>query len=106
MVLEENVDLVAARCPYFLERCVDAVLRAAIRVVSVAAPTATAPAPRPHRQSILTSSLLQRAATQSVSRQASFDAVWKALRLVRGVPSEVIANLSDRLGAGVLELLR
>jgi hypothetical protein len=102
LVLEENVDLLAARCPYFLERCVGAVVRAAVHVVNFSSPAA-----RPQRQPLLTSSsLLQRVASQATSRHASFDVVWKALRLIRGVPSEVVANISDRLGAGVLELIR
>jgi hypothetical protein len=101
LVLEENVDLLAARCPYFLERCVGAVVRAAIHVVNFSSPVA-----RPQRQPLLTSSLLQRVASQATSRHTSFDVVWKALRLIRGVPSEVVTNISDRLGAGVLELIR
>jgi hypothetical protein len=101
LVLEENVDLAAARCPYFLERCLGTVVRASIQVVDFAGEVGA-----PGKATPLTSMLLRSAAAQTASRQASFDMVWRALRMMRGVPSEVVANLSDRLGAGVLQLIR
>ena len=52
----------------------------------------------------LTSSSLQAASARY--EEIGVDQVWQALRLVRGVPSEVVANLSNQLGVGVLELLR
>ena len=33
-------------------------------------------------------------------------AIWETLHLMRSVPSENISNLSDRLGAGVLAIIR
>ena len=32
--------------------------------------------------------------------------VWQSLRLLKGVPSEVTCNISDRLGAGLLTFIR
>jgi hypothetical protein len=102
LVLEENVDLVAAKCPYFLERCIGTLVRAALMNFQSTGSSSNSAL----RKGLLTSAVLHSATVQAASRQACFDTVWKGLRLLRGVPSEVVANLSDRLGAGVLELIK
>lgn len=103
-MLEENVDLVATRCPYFLERCIGAVMRAVLAVIDSSSPSLRAS--NGVKASPLTTSLLHGAAVRASTRHATTDMVWKALRMMRGVPSDVIANLSDRLGTAVQELIR
>lgn len=122
-VLEENVESVAARCPYFLERCISVLTRGVLCVVTLSADRQDATHNKPASASAcaassastaghaskaapLTRSLLHSAALANSSQQAAWNAVWQSLRLMRGIPSEVIANLSDRLGTAVLELLR
>lgn len=107
LVLEDNVDLLAVRCPYFLERCISVIVRASVLLVdsrTVPGGTSTAVSSS-YTHVALTSSSLQAASAMHVN-SADVDQVWQALRLIRGVPSEVVANISDRLGEGVLELLR
>ena len=46
----------------------------------------------------------------TVSTPSSIDSglqsVWLTLRFIRGVPNEVLSTMSDRLGAGVISILR
>lgn len=37
---------------------------------------------------------------------SGLQSVWLSLRLIRGVPNEVLTSLADRLGAGVIGILR
>ena len=115
LALEENVDLLAVRCPYFLERCITVILRSSLLLVDEHSSSPSANNNTDHSNQAndknsrythvaLTSSSLQAASTRY--EEVGVDQVWQALRLVRGVPSEVVANLSNQLGVGVLELLR
>jgi len=36
----------------------------------------------------------------------ALDSVWMSLRLMRGLSADLIGNLSDRIGLGVLSLIR
>ena len=85
-VLEEGVDKLAATCPYFLERCVVCILRATAQMDGSSG-----------------AALLKGAspAAQSSSSQS----VWLSLRLLRGVPGEVLVAIAGRIGAGVAGLL-
>ena len=40
------------------------------------------------------------------AKHSGLQSVWLSLRLIRGVPSEVLSSLADRLGAGVIGILR
>lgn len=106
-MLEENADLLAVRCPYFLERCIFVIIRASVLLVDtrVSSNSGSLGADGRYTHVALTSSSLQAASALHVNA-SDVDQVWQALRLIRGVPGEVVANLSDRLGMGVLELLR
>lgn len=95
----------AVRCPYFLERCISVIVRASVLLVDARVAPNCNPAASGYTHVALTSSSLQAASALHVNA-ADVDKVWQALRLIRGVPSEVVANISDRLGEGVLELLR
>jgi hypothetical protein len=105
MVLEDNVDLLAVRCPYFLERCISVIVRCSLLLVEARGPVQGAGSSYGYAHTTLTSSSLLAASAMHVNA-ADVDLVWQALRLIRGVPSDVVANISDRLGFGVLELLR
>ena len=37
---------------------------------------------------------------------SGLESVWLSLRLIRGIPSEILNPLSDRIGAGILGILR
>ena len=37
---------------------------------------------------------------------SGLQSVWLSLRLIRGLPSEILSPLSDRIGAGILGILR
>ena len=102
LIIEENVDIVAKKCPYILERCIGVAVQAAIQVSDFSRADRTALM----RSGVLTSVLLQSTSAQLASRHACFEMVWRSLRMIRGVPSEVIAALSDRLGGGVFQLIR
>jgi hypothetical protein len=97
MVFEDNVDLFAARSPYFLERCICLILHATVTSISL----------RVH-----TSVMGTVTATDTFLREVEVDVdaglndVWLSLRLMRGVPSENISNLADRLGAGIHAIIR
>ena len=115
LALEENVDLLAVRCPYFLERCIAVILRSSLLLVDEHSSSHSVNNSTDHSNKTsdknsrgthvaLTSSSLQAASARY--EEVGVDQVWQALRLVRGVPSEVVANLSNQLGVGVLELLR
>lgn len=39
-------------------------------------------------------------------KHSGLQSVWLSLRLIRGVPIEVLSSLADRLGAGVISILR
>lgn len=32
--------------------------------------------------------------------------IWESMRLLRGIPSEVICHIADRLGAGLLTFVK
>lgn len=40
------------------------------------------------------------------AKHSGLQSIWLSLRLIRGVPSEVLTSLADRLGAGVIGILR
>lgn len=112
-MLEENVEQVAARCPYLLERCISVLTRAVLHVVGSNSHQGTEQVARETGRQVfrpaappLTKSLLHSAALASSSQQAAWNAVWQSLRLMRGIPSDVMVNVSDRLGVAVLELLK
>ena len=102
MVFEDNVDLFAARSPYFLERCICLILHATVTSISLKG------------SSLIGSSLKGTATTAAdafldeveVDTHAGLHDVWLSLRLMRGVPSENISNLADRLGAGIHAIIR
>jgi hypothetical protein len=95
-------------CPYLLERCVVAIIRAAIHLLPVSEPLSV--------QSIDSESstgIRQQNSLDSLAFSASSSsegdmtaAIWESMRLLKGVPGEVMYNLSDRLGAGLLTFLR
>lgn len=95
----------AVRCPYFLERCISVIVRASVLLVDARTGPSNSTVSSGYTHVALTSSSLQAASALNVNA-ADVDQVWQALRLIRGVPSEVVANISDRLGEGVLELLK
>lgn len=95
------MDLFAARSPYFLERCICLILHATVTSISL------------KRSSLKGSSLKGTATTADaflgeveVDTHAGLHDVWPSLRLMRGVPSENISNLADRLGAGIHAIIR
>lgn len=106
MVFEDNVDLFATRSPYFLERCICLILHATVTSIHLKG------------SQMMISMKGNATATDAFLREVEVDAdvvglhdvglhdVWLSLRLMRGVPSENISNLADRLGAGIHAIIR
>jgi len=97
MVFEDNVDLFAARSPYFLERCICLILHATVTSISLRIHTSM-------MGTVTVSDAFLREVEVDVD--AGLNDVWLSLRLMRGVPSENISNLADRLGAGIHAIIR
>jgi len=97
MVFEDNVDLFAARSPYFLERCICLILHATVTSISLRIHTSM-------MGTVTASDAFLREVEVDVD--AGLNDVWLSLRLMRGVPSENISNLADRLGAGIHAIIR
>jgi len=98
-IFEENIDKLYIVFPYFIERCIVKILQAANQLAT--------------EDFSLNSNiemgrknpfLLQTALTPST--QDKLSAIWSSLRLMRGVPSEILYHVSDRIGLGVLSLLK
>jgi len=89
LLLERHIEEAIDNCPYLLERCVVAIVRAAIHMLPV-------------------SETLSLSKISSVSNRSDsgFPVVWDSLRILKGMPPEILYHLSDRVGAGMLTLLR
>ena len=132
-VLEKDVDDMCAACPFLVERAVVAVVSAAIHLmrepvgdssVSVVAPTPVgALASAGPVRAMVTGATATVTADDSTGvtmspcspppgppsgrgNIASAAALWASLRLLREVPHDVMANVSDRLGAGLVTFIR
>lgn len=96
-VFEDKLDQLSVEHPYVVERCVVLILRSAVLLVA-------------HNDAVPTGAMplsLREVTTASHGRGGSSpDSVWMSLRLMRGLSGEVIGNLSDRIGLGVLSLIR
>ncbi len=121
-ILERHVSEAAINCPYLLERCVVAIIRAAIHLLpvtdslcdtptagTVTEPSLTSPAMEDlnnsHSESAFNVSVPESSAEAAETEMAS--AIWKSLRLLKDfIPTDVMVNLSDRLGAGLLTFIR
>lgn len=91
--MERHVDEASLHCPYVIERCAVAIVRAAIHLLHYTAP--------------LTLESNEREDQKNSGEDAELiSAVWKSLRLIKGIPGEVVHNLSNRLGAGLLTFIR
>jgi hypothetical protein len=88
VLLERHIDESSDNCPYLLERCVVAIVRAAIHMLPVS------------------ESLSGGQANPDSLETIGFPLVWDSLRMLKGLPSDVLYQVSDRLGAGLLTLLR
>lgn len=88
LLLERHIEESVENCPYLLERCVVAIVRAAIHMLPVSESLA---AGQPSSDSIAV---------------IGFPLVWDSLRLLKGLPADILYQVSDRLGAGLLTLLR
>jgi hypothetical protein len=99
-VLEENVDLLVARFPYFVERCISVLARAVQMQVHVQVQMQlqgngkheTFKDLLPDKEHINT-------------ENGSCEDVWASMKLLRGIPSDFVAHISDRLACSMHELL-
>ena len=117
-ILERHVDDAAMNCPYLLERCVVAIIRAAIHLLPVSEPPPPSLSVQAsndsessamgvlHAQASLDSLAFSVSSPSSLSEGDMTAAIWESMRLLKGVPGEVMGHLSDRLGAGLLTFLR
>lgn len=96
-MLEGHIEEATQHCPFLVERCVVAIVRAAIHLLHFSAPLVPSTA-RPIAEDILCSE-----PGEDVELVKS---VWESLRLLKGIPGDVLCNLSDRLGAGLLTFIR
>ena len=99
LVLEDNVDLLAVRCPYFLERCISVIVRASVLLVdsrTVPGGTSTAVSSS-YTHVALTSSSLQAASAMHVN-SADVDQVWQALRRIAPGATTSYGSLSAAIG--------
>ena len=84
ILLEDNIDIISIRCPYFLERCTVIIIKATIQNIQ-------------HSRAVL-----QKLDISPIG----FDSIWISLKLMRAMPSEVVCNISDQLGAGICYLIK
>ena len=123
-ILERHVTEAAINCPYLLERCVVAIIRAAIHLLPVTdslcdnstagkivEPSLTSPAVE-DLNNFANDSTIDVAGPETHVEVANDEtematAIWNSLRLLKDfIPTNVIVNLSDRLGAGLLTFIR
>jgi hypothetical protein len=94
-VLESNVDDISTSCPFLIERAVVAVISAVIHLMRDPSESGT--------NSAQSSAL---AAMPGPSGHTSSASLWTSLGLLREVPHAVMANIADRLGAGLVTFIR
>lgn len=97
-ILEDVVDRASQAMPYFVERCVMFVIRSACDFFSLDID-----------QDISLSSKLEGVRPHSVSQRShggDVHYVWLSLRLLRGLPVDLMCNISDRVGAALWSFIR
>lgn len=94
-VLESNVDEIGASCPFLIERAVVAVISAVIHLMK-----------DPVEAGWSSSRVDSTTSSVSPCGQTSSASLWASLSLLREVPHEVMANIGDRLGAGLVTFIR
>lgn len=99
-MLEDSIDILSVNFPYFIERCVVTIITATSQLSSSPPPP---PPPIPQLDSKYASAANSLSPT---STNSGLSFVWLSLRLLRGIPSEIFSNISDRFAAGILSLLR
>jgi hypothetical protein len=102
-ILEDKVDILCISNPYFIERCIVTIIRATSTLGDMKMTLPIINNENGTKHSILLNKSLILTPSSS---QSGLRSVWLSLRLMRGIPSEVLSNISNRLGAGMLSLLK
>ena len=102
-VLESNVDDICATCPFLVERAAVAVISAAIHLMKDPLDSRSREA-RGVQLSISSTAVAAQGPPASGSTPSV--AIWTSIRLLREVPHEVMANIADRIGAGLVTFIR
>ncbi len=103
-MLENEVTVMCTYCPYLVERAVVTVVRAALHLIPSL--TDSSDSGKSANESESESNKQNSLAPVSGEIFSSDATVWTSLRLLRGIPNDVLCQLADRLGAGLLALIR
>ena len=100
LVIESAVDVPVERlrCPYLLERVVVTIIRAAIHLLDTESFSSS--------KNVNTDVIISRDIQKNSETENSQTSIWKSLQLLCLISTDVYMKISDRLGAGLLALLR
>lgn len=98
-IFEDLIDKLQIVFPYFIERCIVKILQAASQLATGDLPPISNVEMGRNNPFVLQTAL-------TPSTQDKLSAIWSSLRLMRGVPSETLYHVSDRIGLGVLTMLK
>jgi hypothetical protein len=98
--------MISATCPYLIERAMVAIMRAVIHLMhydSATAPVYIRTSSERSESSEVSNSIDN---SKSIITDKRESCLWDSMRLLRGIPPDVICHIADRLGAGLLAFVK